>query len=774
MRAYRQFIVNRLEPKPDGKINKIPLCPLTLTNANAHDPKNWLSFDEAATTASLAGPNYTVAFVLTSNDPFYCVDIDDCREGDNWSQVALNVMSMLPGAAVEVSTSHKGLHIFGMYQGDEPDHGCKNTALKLEMYTSGRFITLTGINAVGNCNTVHDLSEVVRVYFPPTVQGEAAEWTDGPVPEWNGIADDAELFEKLCGIQSASSVFGEKATFKQLWHGDISGCNNDASSADASMATTLAWATGKDCERIERMMRLSGLVRDKWDRKDGTYGTYLKRTIIKACSLCQEVYGEQQTVEPTPIDISTTQIEESFQFLGPTQQIDHFEGCYYVQDCHRVFIPTGELLKPEQFNAVYGGYQFQLDTNGKTTKKAWEAFTESQVVRYPKPVTTCFKPTKEPGSLVIDNGRLMVNVYTPVKTECKKGDPTPFLKHLSLLIPDERDRRILLSWMAAIAQHKGKKFQWAILIQGVEGNGKTLLSRILSFIVGAKYTHYPSSHDIANPFNSWLAFKLLICIEDIYTPGHRSETEEVLKPLITNQMIEVQFKGRDQVMMDNNANFIINTNHKDGLRKHEGDRRYAIFYTQQQVVADLKRDGMDGDYFPDLYNWFDNEDGYAIVHDFLMEYKIDEEFNPASACQRAPKTSSTDEAVSYSTGGLEQVVQEAIEEGKQGFTGGWVSSTALNNLIDNLPVRLRVALNKRRELMQKLGYDWHPALRDGRASRFLMVDQGKPRLYIKNDHPHRGITDAEVVLKTYESSQTGNSMLTAPSIQSNIGSEVKK
>jgi hypothetical protein len=65
----------------------------------------------------------------------------------------------------------------------------------------------------------------------------------------------------------------------------------------------------------------------------------------------------------------------------------------------------------------------------------------------------------------------------PINTPRKAGDAGPFLRHLAKLLPDERDRSILLAYMAASIQHKGVKFQWAPLIQGAEGNGKTLLTR---------------------------------------------------------------------------------------------------------------------------------------------------------------------------------------------------------------------------------------------------------------------------------------------------------
>ena len=45
-----------------------------------------------------------------------------------------------------------------------------------------------------------------------------------------------------------------------------------------------------------------------------------------------------------------------------------------------------------------------------------------------------------------------------------------------------------------------------------------------------------------------------------------------------------------------------------------------------------------------------------------------------------------------------------------------------------------IPLNKRRELLNGLGYDWHPALTDGRLNNPLPNSSGKPRLFILDGH----------------------------------------
>ncbi len=169
---------------------------------------------------------------------------------------------------------------------------------------------------------------------------------------------------------------------------------------------------------------------------------------------------------------------------------------------------------------------------------------------------------------------------------------------------------------------------------------------------------------------------------------------------------------------------------------------------------------MGGDYFPDLYDWLKGKRkyaelganyGYAVVNDYLANFQLRAELDPANLCVRAPSTSSTEQALRLSMGRAEQEIMEAIEEGRPGFAGGWVSSIALDRLLDQL--RAAVPRNKRRGVLQTLGYDYHPGLNDGRVNSIVSPDSGKPRLYVKNGHAALALTDPTNIAKAYTAAQ---------------------
>jgi hypothetical protein len=300
---------------------------------------------------------------------------------------------------------------------------------------------------------------------------------------------------------------------------------------------------------------------------------------------------------------------------------------------------------------------------------------------------------------------------------------------MALLFPNDHDRACILAFMARAVQSPGVKLQWAPLIQGCEGNGKTFLIRVMVHCVGERYSHMANAQDLANKFNSWIEGKLFIGVEELYISDRR-DAIDTLKNLITNRRIEIQAKGQNQVTGDNRANFMITTNYRDAITKTENDRRYGVFYTAQQEASDLTRDGMTGSYFPTLYRWFDQAGAAAINH-HLRAYAIPAELDPAGLAHRAPSTSSTSAAIEESLGPLEQAILEAIGSGDQGFRGGWVSSFYLGDLVNRR--RFRAPPNSWDRVMQRLGYVKHPTLAGGRTNNDVAPEGKKSRLWVRRD-----------------------------------------
>lgn len=435
---------------------------------------------------------------------------------------------------------------------------------------------------------------------------------------------------------------------------------------------------------------------------------------------------------PTPITGSTL----VFAHTAP----EIFAGVVWIESLNRMFI-RGKELDKSQFDGRFGGYTFMLDAaNTVKAKSPWDGFLSSQVQRMPRAEDACFRPELPGGCIIVENDRTLLNTWWPVKTPCVEGNVDPFVRHMRLLFPVESDLMQVLSYMAAMVQYPGVKFQWCPVIQGCEGSGKSFIGDVVEFAIGEIYSHKPNAADLANKFTGWLRRKLCVIVEEIMIE-HKRELLDALKPLITNRRVEIQSKGSDQITGENRANFIMFTNFKSAIPMDVDKRRYAVYFTPQQSLADMVRLGMAGSYFPALYDWA-RAGGFAAINHYLRSFKIPDELNPARAMHRAPHTSSTVEAIAESLGSLEQEILEAIEAGEMGFKGGWVSSIMLARKFERRalsPKRLASALHH-------LGYVRHPGLQDGRVTHVVAIpDGGKPRLYVRTGDPTATLTGSDAV-----------------------------
>jgi len=94
--------------------------------------------------------------------------------------------------------------------------------------------------------------------------------------------DDQELLERAFAARNGGR-------FRELCEGSTAGYSS-ASEADLALCSHLAFWCGRDPDRIDRLFRLSGLMRAKWERAD-----YREATVEKAIAATTEVF--QPTVQ---------------------------------------------------------------------------------------------------------------------------------------------------------------------------------------------------------------------------------------------------------------------------------------------------------------------------------------------------------------------------------------------------------------------------------------------------------------------------------------------
>lgn len=284
--ALAQWVAWRYEQKPGkDKLDKVPYDPKTGRLASSTNPRTWGTFEDACKAYDRGG--YTgVGFVLTQDDPYVGVDLDDCIVDGELTDNA-NRWLLLLDSYTEITPSFTGVR--ALIKGKKPtdDKGkseCKKAELGIEIYETKRFFTVTGNRLSDMPTTINERqSELEALYnevFPPKLVSdknhrERAEDVSSAVLSM----DDQELISRML----------RKPEIQALWGGDISAYADDHSCADLALCGHLAFYTNCDPDWMDRLFRQSGLMRDKWDSKrpGGTYGSM---TIAKAIEGCTGAY----------------------------------------------------------------------------------------------------------------------------------------------------------------------------------------------------------------------------------------------------------------------------------------------------------------------------------------------------------------------------------------------------------------------------------------------------------------------------------------------------
>lgn len=165
LRDLPRWLTWAAEGAKGEKPTKVPYDP-TLPNSRASptDPATWGTFEQAQA-AFLEGGRAGIGFVL-NDDGIVGVDLDHCVENGVPAPAALELLENLGATYVELSPSGTGLRAFGYAESLEKGCSGKYGGLNVELYSTKRFLTVTGaviVNGeVGPLQHFKELADFIR------------------------------------------------------------------------------------------------------------------------------------------------------------------------------------------------------------------------------------------------------------------------------------------------------------------------------------------------------------------------------------------------------------------------------------------------------------------------------------------------------------------------------------------------------------------------------------------------------------------------------------
>lgn len=259
-----------------------------------------------------------------------------------------------------------------------------------------------------------------------------------------------------------------------------------------------------------------------------------------------------------------------------------------------------------------------------------------------------------------------VNTYTDAGIPELPGTLSPveqqainiFLGHFEHLIANARDRRLFLDFITYVVQNPGERINWAVLLQGTEGDGKSFFSSLLKAVLGESNVNAIRGAQLEEKYNPWAENALVCFVEDVRLHGNnRFDVINTLRPMITNPTVTIRRMNTNAYEVINTMNYITTSNMKDALPVGEDDSRFYPLFTRfqsKQAINDFKQ--ANPDYYPRLFSVLSFG---GAIRQFLLERKISEDFNPKD---RAPISSYRREMVALNRSAEEQAFMDALEE----------------------------------------------------------------------------------------------------------------
>lgn len=363
------------------------------------------------------------------------------------------------------------------------------------------------------------------------------------------------------------------------------------------------------------------------------------------------------------------------------------EGWTYDSSIDRFFHVGRKISVSQQgFNAMFDRRALTKKDilEGKNAPSASAAQLALNTHKIPIVDGTRYMPGLDP--IFSDVTGTFANLYTEHETPAIPEKLTPRDKrniervktHLHHLL-QANEARMFLDWLAWVAQNPGKHPNYAVLLQGIEGDGKTFFAEMMRAVMGVSNVSMMNAQILHSAFTDWTVGQCLNCVEEVrlVNDGNKFEVLNRIKPYITNTIIEVHPKGKPAFNALNTSAYLLFSNFKDALPIDENARRYLIFFSRWQTSKQMQKFRAENPhYYRNLYATIEESPG--ALRKWLLEHEQSDDFDPTG---NAPETRAKRHMVHMAKPEFMQNVALAIAENDSPYVGpDIITSAGLNEI----------------------------------------------------------------------------------------------
>ncbi|HEI3024299.1 TPA: DNA primase [Staphylococcus aureus] len=557
--------------------------------ASSTKKDTWHSFEDAVMLCDVDEQYSGVGFVLSKDDDYICLDIDNAVNPNTGQLETELAIEMTELTYCELSPSGTGLHCF--FKGKLSDERKKKrTDLDIELYDTGRFMTMTGysIGQSDICDNQQILNNIVERYFKLDQQEEIITYDPN---HKSNLSDD-----EVMNIMSKSK---QKDKIGDLLRGNYEKYFDSPSEAVQSLLHYLAFYTGKDKQQMERIFLDYSNLTDKWNSKrgDSTWGQLELDKAIKNQNAVYEkpinefdvILNDEQSVKNLLKQLGKEEREYMEQLWiendrkGRKPTTISTNRCAYILNKHLTFI----LFDSEE-NTKLAMYQVQegIYTQNTTIIKRVISYLEpkhnsnkaDEVIYHLINMVEIKEKTNSPYLIPVKNGVFnrktkQLESFTPnyvfttkISTKYNPNVVRPNLNgwdfdHWLYEIACADKEIVTLLWEVINDSMNGNYTRKkAIFFVGDGNNGKGTFQELISNLVGYKNVASLKVNEFDHEFKLSVLEGKAVVIGDDVPVGINIEDSSNFKSVVTGDSVLVNVKNKQPYRTEFRCTVIQSTN----------------------------------------------------------------------------------------------------------------------------------------------------------------------------------------------------------------------